>query len=163
MKTKRNSKTLIITAIVLMVGASIAFAHGGYGRYGGHMKGYEGGQMMGPGYDNRGRGPGPGYGADLSDEEIAKLDAARDKFFEETRSLRNQIEEKRLALRSEMVNEDPDSDKVAQLQSELSKAESEFDQIAVQHRLEMRKLFPENARGRGMGRGYGRGGGYCWQ
>ena len=98
-------------------------------------------------------------------KDAAKLDAAREKFFNETKELRGQIGEKRLALRNEMVKDEPDAGKVADLQKDLSKLQAQFDQKRVRHQLEMRKLMPEDARGRGYGRGpgYGRGGGYCWQ
>jgi zinc resistance-associated protein len=171
MKSTLAKKTLIISAIVLLSGAALAFAHGGgYGRgYGGHMMGH--GMGYGPGHpmDREGYGPhmrGYGCGANLSDEDAAKLNAARDKFFAETRTLRQQIDEKRLALRSELSKEEPDSAKAAKVQKELSQLESDFDQKALQHRIEMRQLLPEGARGRGYGYGrggdgYGRGGG-CW-
>ena len=179
MNTKLVKKTLVISSIVLIAGAAVAFAHGGgYGRhfggYGGHMMGYGGGRMMddGPGHmmgwgggpHMRGYGMGGGYGAGLSEEDTARIDAARERFFEQTASLRGQMDEKRLALSNEMVKDEPDSAKAAELQNELSKLESEFDQKALAHRLEMRKLLPEKARGQGFG--YGRGNGYggaCWQ
>jgi Spy/CpxP family protein refolding chaperone len=107
--------------------------------------------MMGPG---PGRGYHRGY-ANLSDEERTKIDAAREKFFDETRSLRRDIDDQAHALRKEMNSDNPDSGKVAQLQKQLSKLEAEFDQKAVQHRLEMRKLCPAKFRDRD--RGYGRG------
>ncbi|MEJ2038202.1 MAG: periplasmic heavy metal sensor [Desulfosarcinaceae bacterium] len=182
---KRNvaKKTLIISAIVLFGGAALAFAqggyYGGYGGYGGHMMGY-GHMGYGPGY-MMGNGPmgyGPGYmmgddgygppmrrngyyGANLSQEDLAKLDAARNKFFDETQDLREQIDQKRFDLSRELSKQQPDAAKAAKLQKELSQLESQFDQIALQHRLEMRKLLPENARGRGYGRGYGHRGS-CW-
>ena len=147
----------------------------GYG-YGGHMMGYGMGRGMmgyGPGYGMgpgmMGYGPGywgegRGYAANLTEEQQAKLDDAREKFLEETDVLREQIQEKRFALGNEMRKENPDSGKVINLQKEISKLEGQIDQKAVQHQLEVRKLLPENARsgyGRGYGRGYG--GGYCWQ
>jgi len=167
---------------VLLVGAAVAFAHGGgygggpmmgygggpmmgygggpmMGYGGGHMMGYGGGHMMGYGYGPQMRGFG--YGANLSAEQAAKLDQVREKFFKETRALREEMDEKRFALRREFNKDDPDSAKVAKLQKELSQLEGEFDQKAVQHRLEMRQLLPENSGPRGYGYGPGAGG-YCW-
>ena len=184
MKKFYSTRTIVIAAIVLLAGSALAFAHGGWGNndygyggrmmgpgYGGYMMGPGyGGYMMGPGYGGRMMGPGwgRGYGAgynNLSEEQRAKIDAARDKFFDETRSLRRSIDEKGYELRGEMNSEKPDAKKVAELQKELSKLQADFDQKAVQHRLEMRKLLPDN--GRGYGQGYGRGyygrGPYCWQ
>ena len=169
MKTTRTTKSIVAAAVVLIAGATFAFAHGGWDNddygYGGHMRGYRGG-MMGPGYGGHKMGPGweRGYGpgnSKLSDEQVAKIDAARDKFYDETRSLRRDIDDKAYDLRREMNKENPDAGKVADIQKQLSKLESEFDQKAVQHRLEMRKLMPDEFQGQGRGF-YGRGG-YCWQ
>ena len=166
MKSKLTPKTLIISAVLLLAGAAVVFAHGGYGRggYGGHMMGYGPGYGMGPGMMGNGpgyRGEGRGYGAGLTEEQQAKLDDAREKFFTETEDLRDRIQEKRFALGSEMRKETPDSAKVVDLQKEISKLEGQFDQKAIQHQLEVRKMLPEKAR-RDYGRGYG-GGGYCWR
>jgi len=172
MRSKLTQKTLMISAVLLFAGAAIVFAQGGYGRggYGGHMMDGDsryGGQMMGYGHGygwghghGKGMGYGPGYGAELTEEQRAKVDAAREKFFEQTEKLRDQIEDKRFALASEMRKDDPDTEKVTTLRKELSQLEGEFDQQAIVHHLEMRKILPENAR-RGSGRGYG--GGYCWR
>ena len=153
-KTKAIVGILAITSIFTI--AAVAFAHGGYGRQGGY-----GGHMMddGRGYGHHMRGYGGGQ--DLSEEEAAKLNAARDKFFGETRELRGKINEKQIAMRNEMVKENPDQGTVVDLQKELSELQVEFDQKAVIHRLEMRKLMPEKFMGRGYGRGAGRGQG-CW-
>jgi Spy/CpxP family protein refolding chaperone len=180
MKTSRNTKSIVIAAIILMAGTTLAFAHGGwyddgYGcghcmrgsmmgpGYGGRMMGPGyGGRMMGPGYGDRMMGPGygdrmmerghcrgmmgPGQGhhrafANLSDKDRAKIDAAREQFFDETRSLRRNIEDQTYALHKEMRKDAPDIAKVTQLQKQLSKLQDEFDMKAVQHRLEMRKLW----------------------
>lgn len=171
MKSALARKSVIITVVVLLVGSTAAFAHGGWGGYGGHMRGPYGrhmmdwdndGPMMGPGY-GPGHGPGMrgnGRWAALSEEDAAKLAEVREKFFAETEPLRHQISEKRFALRNEMVKENPDANKAAELQKELSTLEAQFDQKALAHRLEVRKLLPEKSFGRGYGRGPG--GGYCW-
>jgi Spy/CpxP family protein refolding chaperone len=177
MRPSLTKKSLMISAVLLFAGAAVVFAHGGYGRggyggmmgygpgYGGHMMGYGPGYGMGPGMMGYGPGygygpDGRGYGANLTEEQQAKLDAAREKFFTETETLRDQIQDKRFALGDELRKENPDTGKVTALQKELSQLEGEFDQKAIQHQLEVRKILPERAR-RGYGRGYG--GGYCWQ
>ncbi|MFZ1987221.1 MAG: periplasmic heavy metal sensor [Desulfatitalea sp.] len=148
-------KTVIIGTILLLTGASVAFAQGGDccgGGYGGHMRGAG---MMGNGPED-GMGPGrrcAGPGANLTEEQRATLDASREKFHTETQGLRDQIHDKGNALRTEMDKANPDEGKVTNLQKELSKLEGEFDLKAVQHRLEVRKLLPDNARP-GTGRGY---------
>lgn len=168
MKTTRTTKTIVIAAVLLIAGTTFAFARGGwnddgYG-YGRHMGDYGGG-MMGPGYaGHHMMGPGRGFAPgnnNLTDEEVAKIDAAREKFFDETRSLKRDIDDKAYDLRKALNSENPDANKVAGLQKELSKLQADFDLKAVQHRLEMRKILPEKKlQGRGMGVGRG---GYCWR
>ena len=167
----RNNNAIIgILAVASIIGiAAVAFAHGGYGRhmgwYGGHMmgQGYGYGHMMdgGPGYGPHMRGYRGGW-QDLSDKEAAKVDAERTRFFEQTRELRNKIDEKQAAMRSEMVKENPDQTTVLTLQKELSELNAEFDQKALSHRLEMRKLLPEKFEDRGFWHRGQMGPGYCW-
>lgn len=182
---KTNKKNIIgLAAILTLAIAAVAFAHDGYrghmGGYGGHMMGpgYGGGNMMGPGYGG-GYMMGPGYGGghmmgwdsddgqyrrgpgtwgNLSEEDAAKLDASQEKFYNETRDLRDQIDEKGIALNNEMRKDNPDKDKVFELQKEVSSLRNDFDQKALAHQLEVRKLLPDNYRGSG----YGNGRGYCW-
>jgi Spy/CpxP family protein refolding chaperone len=119
--------------------------------YGDHMRGY-GGHMMGPGY-------GPGYG-DMSKEDYNKLEAAREKFFDQTQDLRRELDEKRYAMENELAKETPDRDKINALQDDISKLRSEWDHKALEHRLEVREMMPESARGRAYAGGYR--GGNCW-
>lgn len=171
MKTSRSTKTIIIISAVLLFGATIAFAHGGWGHgENRHMRG-NGGHMMRPGYgghmmDYHDYGPhmrGYGTRAELTDEQRAKLGEARDKFYKETQEVRGQIEEKSVALRNEMAKEEPDTERAVKLQKEISQLRANFDQKAVLHKLEIRKLVPDGSYGKGHGRRHGRGtGGYCW-
>ncbi|WP_319405411.1 periplasmic heavy metal sensor [uncultured Desulfosarcina sp.] len=181
---KTNKMNIIgLAAVLTLAIAAIAFANDGYGGYmggyGSHMmgRGYGGGYMMGPGYDG-GHMMGPGYGGhmmgydsddgsycrgggawgNLSDKDSAKLDASQEKFYNETRELRNQIDEKGIALNNEMRKDNPNKDKVFELQKEVSSLRNDFDQKALAHQLEVRKLLPDNFRGSG----YGNGRGYCW-
>jgi len=185
---KRLKKSIFLGAVLLIATAAIAFAHGGdgyggygmgpgmmgYGGYGGYgmgpgMMGYGGygGYGMGPGmmgYGGHMMGPGSwtdrGYNANLSDEQHEKLDAAREAFFKDTSQLRDQIQEKRYSLNNELNKETPDTAKVTQLQKELSKLDSEFDQKSIAYQLEVRKIVPEKDLRSGFGPGFR--GGYCW-
>jgi zinc resistance-associated protein len=167
-----NKKIVGVIAVVFtVVTAGIVFAHGGFD---GPMRDYGpgyGGYRMGPGmmgyggYGGHMMGYGPwsdrGYGRNLSDAKVAKLDAAREQFFNDTRELRNQIADKQFDLRRELNIDNPDATKVTQLQKELSKLESEFDQKNIQYELEVRKILPEDAVRSGYGYGF-RNRGYCW-
>jgi hypothetical protein len=173
---KTNKKTIIgLAAVLTLAIAAFAYAHGG-GYGGGYMMGPGGygGHMMGPGYGGHMMGYGPGYvghmgygphmrGYDnwgnLSNEDAAKLDQARDKFFNSTQDLRRQIDEKQYAIQEELSKDIPDTGKVVNLQKALSGLQAEFDQKALAYRMEVNKLLPqESARGPNGG-GYG---GYCW-
>lgn len=166
MKSKHATKTIMITVAIIFIGGTIAFAHGGwdYGGYGNHRGGF-GGHMMGPGnwggpMMGYGHGWGKGYGPEgLSEEQAAKLEEVRERFYYDTKELRRKINDLRIDLRDEMAKDDPDSGKLANIQKALSKSQADFDQKALAHHLEMRKLAPEGFRGRG----YGRGGGNCWR
>jgi zinc resistance-associated protein len=115
--------------------------------------------MGGYGYDQR------GYYGNLSEEEMANLDQKRAEFFKSTENIRQQLYEKELALRSELVKENPDTSEASNLQSEISRLQSELDQKRLDYNIQARKSAPNYDRGyRGSGRmmGYGPGGGgYC--
>jgi zinc resistance-associated protein len=164
-----------LAAVLTLAIATLAFAHGGWG-YESHMGGY-GNHMMGPGYDG-GHMMGRGYGGDhmmnydcdhdrymhwreawnnLSDADAAKLEAFQEKFYKDTHELRDKIDEKEFALRKELNKSNPNQHNVLALQKELSSLHSDFDQKALAHQLEVRKLLPEDYRGSG----YGHGPAYC--
>ena len=111
----------------------------------------------GPGYGDHMMGYGSyGYG-NLSPQDATKFEQSQQKFLNDTSDLRNSIQEKQFTLNQEIQQTNPDRDKVTNLQKGLSQLESQFDQIAPEHQLDLRKNFPENA----LSMGYGRGG-YCW-
>lgn len=158
---KRSKTTIGILTIGLVLAiAAVAFSHGGYGRhmgdYGGHMMGpgYGGRHMMeyGPGYDRGMRGAG-GWGA-LSEEDAARINAARDDFYKETRELRSNISDARIELGREMDKDQPDEGRVLELQKQVSQLEAEFDQKSVAHQLKINKLMPERFQSRGFRGGY---------
>jgi Spy/CpxP family protein refolding chaperone len=168
MKKTYLRNALIIAAVLIFTGTGIVLAHdewGGRGGYGGHMMGYGGGyggHMMGYGGGYGGPMMGPGYGqaySDLSQEDYQKLEAANEKFFDQTRDLREKLDEKRFALDKEWNQENPDSAKIKALQDDISKLRSEFDAKRMEHELEVRKMMPESFRGRTYAGGYR--GGYC--
>jgi Spy/CpxP family protein refolding chaperone len=179
LKMKTGKIAIGIAAITaIMAISAVAFAHGGYGRHRGGCGERTLGPCRGGGYmTERGYGygrmtdGGPGYGRclqgcgrwqDLSDEETAKIEEERNKFFDATRELRRSIEEKQSAIRSEMLEDNPDRQKLFTLQGELSGLNAEFDQKALTHRLEMRKLLPEQFKGKKLGQRDGAGRG-CWR
>ena len=171
MKMNKFTKLVTILAIAGIVGfAATSFA--GWGRGGGGNC-----QGQGSGWGQRGVAPS-GYQGNLSDEQITRLDKERQAFFEETRNLRENLYQKELELRSELAKEDPDAQKAAGLQAEVSDLTAQLDQKRLDRRIKMQKDNPDffagrgyGKGGRGMGRGFyghgmGRGfrgqGGGCW-
>jgi zinc resistance-associated protein len=164
MSMKKSAKIWMIIAIAAVLGfAATSFA--GWGR---GWSGY----CPGPGYGWSQRGfAGPGYQNDLNDEQIAALNREYQAFFNDTRELRENLYQKDLELRAELAKKDPDIQKAAGLQQEISNLESQLAQKRVEQRIKMQKENPQAFAGRGygygygprgMGRGfYGRGGG-CW-
>ena len=138
MKHMNMKKFLVIVAVISLVGVgTTAFAGWGRGSYG---------PMM------HGRGWGA-YGTErLSEEEYKQLEELNEAFFKETEELRRSIYEKELALQSEMIKENPDPKKAAEVQKEISDLESRFDQKRLERRLEMQKINPYAGQGY-MGRG----------
>ena len=166
MKMNNFAKGITVLAIAGIVGFT-ATSFAGWGRGGG---GNCGGQ--GSGWSQRGVAPS-GYQGNLNDEQITRLDKERQAFFEETRNLRENLYQKELELRSELAKEDPDVQKAAGLQAEISELTAQLDQKRIDHRIKLQKDNPEffagrgyGRGGRGMGRGFngqGMGRGFCGQ
>lgn len=130
----------------------------------------------GPGWHHMGwGGPGDGFGYNqsLTDEQQKALDQERQAFLNATESSRQDLYAKNLELRSELAKDNPDAQKAATLQEEISKLASEIDQKQLDFMLNARKVAPDAVRGymmggiMGYGPGYGNGagprGGYCWE
>lgn len=157
---KNNKSGIVTLAIALTVlTAGAVFAYGGYGMHRGDWDGH----MMGPGYGGymMGYGHGPymdddDYGGHLSAAQSEKLNAAQERFFDETRDLRHAIDKKQFALEEELNKEHPDKTRALDLQQQLSRLRDKFDQKALAHRIEIQKFLPDD----GAARGYCSG--YCW-
>jgi len=160
---KISKTVLTVTMVATIIGiAGFAIAHGEYGYRGDHM-GY--GDHMGRGY---GMGMRMGYVddsrySDMTDEQAEKIGKARADFLEATDTLRNDIYQKRLELRSELAKQDPDTGELKSIQKELSTLEADLDQKHLAYEIERNKVIPEGNRGvarRGFGRSFG---GPCWE
>ena len=155
MKAKHVGLILLVLAVVGFIGFS-ATSYADWGRGGG------GCPMAGGGYGPRGFS-GPGYGGDLTDEEIAALQKERNAFLEQTRELRENLYQKQLELRAELAKQNPDPKKAAELQKEVSGLDSQLDQKRLDQQLKMKKENPKffgRGFGMGMGPGHGHGPGY---
>jgi zinc resistance-associated protein len=146
--------TVLVIGAVLVFSVNV-FAGKGYGRMG------WGGGSQGQGYGPCG---GPGYAADMNEEDVKKMETQRNTFFEATADLRQEVHQKRLALRSELAKKDPDTAVAKALQKEISALQAQLGEKRLDHMIEMKKINP-NAGGRwmsggghmGSGPGQGRG------
>lgn len=159
-------KTLTAAGIVLLVAVLVypVFAHGPrWGGMGGGPGMWRGGAGWGPGACWRG---GTGYGA-LTEEQRAQLQELRQKFLDETATLRSQLWAKRGELRALMGAKAPDAEKLRALQDEINQLRDQLAHKRLEFRLEAKKIAPELpfGRGPGFGMGYGMRGfgpGTCW-
>ena len=167
-------KLLTIIGIIVLAGAVIfpvmALSHGwGYGhhmmRYWGNEPGYGRG-YYGPDY---GRG---GYG-NLTSEQQTKLNTLQDKYYNETKDLREKIWTKSGELDSIINSTNPDIDKAKALQNEISDLRAKLNEKTLNYEIEARKIAPDQQLGYGNGGWYdhhigayghmmGYGPGYCW-
>ena len=163
MKKNITNKALMVLTVVAVIGfGAYAFADWGMG-YGRHGWGHHG-----PGW-HHGGWSGPGYGytkGDLSDDQIERLEKERESFYKATEDLRQDVYAKELELKSELSKKNPDIQKAAKLQKEISGLEAKIDQKRIDHLIKMKKINPNAGRmfmGRG-GMGYGPScGGYRWR
>ncbi len=79
-----------------------------------------------------------------------QLSREREAFFEETRSMREEIHQKRLELSSELAKSDPDAERAAAVQKEISDRRAELDRKRLEHYFRMKQIDPDVGRG-----GYG--------
>ena len=128
-----------------------------------HGWGYGGGHMMG-------WGAGPGYYGQynngyttLNSKQQEQLADLNQKFFNETRSLREKLWSESAELNALLSETNPDTGKIAKLQKEISDLRAKLDEKAINHEIEVRKIAPDTGFGNGYGygpmmRGYGMGG-----
>ena len=154
MKVSSFKTVALAIGLVAAIGlVSNVFAGKGYGRGSGNYENYK------RGWDCQGYGQRGG----LDQEELAKIDAEREAFFEATSDLRREIRQKNLELRSEMAKKEIDSARAHALQKELSDLEAQLDQKRLDHRIKLRATYPDWSGGpgryhrRGQHRGWGMG------
>ena len=137
MKKHLFSRMFVIVAVAVLIGSGVnAFAG------------------MGKGTGN------PGVcaaNANLTDDQIKKMESERTAFLLATKDIRQQINEKRQTLQAELTKQTPDTSACASIQKEVSDLQSQFDQKRLTHILEMKKIDPNFTEGRGMGHGMGHG------
>jgi len=119
-----------------------------------HGWGYGGGHMMGH------WGAGPGYYAPynngyttLTDKQQEQLADLNQKFFNETRSLREKLWSKSTELNALLSETNPNTGKIDKVQKEISDLRAKLDEKTVNHEIEARKIAPDTRFGNGYGYG----------
>ena len=171
---KRN---IIMAAITISLCAIALNAQAQWGR-GRGMYGFNQGNWNAPPWLN------------LTQDQVSSFDSLRRDFARETAVLSTEIESKRLALSSMLLETAPDAKKATSLQKEISDLESQYDEQQLNYRIKARTILTQEQIGQlppgctmgfgnmlcndgpGYGCGYGgrhRGGrgpgcgrGWCW-
>lgn len=147
-------KTLTIIGALLLVGA-IAYPVLAWGPGWGGM--HRGGMGWGHGPGSCwGNGGGHWYG-NLNQEQAAKLDQLRQKFYSDTEPIRNDLRNKSRELSSVVNAENPDKAKAETLQSEINALRDKLSQERLSFQLEAKKIVPNTGVAEGYGSGYGPG------
>lgn len=89
-----------------------------------------------------GQGGGCAAMQNLSAEDQAKVKAEMDAFFKDTETLRTQIQQKALELKTEMQKTEVDAQKAAAIQTEISALHAQMDQKRLQHHINLSKINP---------------------
>jgi Spy/CpxP family protein refolding chaperone len=144
MRKTKNTLTAIGIVLAIVLVGGWAFAHGPWG---------------GREYGHRGYGGGDPY-SNLSPEQKEKLQAQQQKFSEDTAELRRELSQKRLELRSLWIDPKADPEKIKAKQREVFELQRRLQEKALEHKLAIRELLPEEGIDQGpWGHGYGMGSG----
>lgn len=132
-KTKGTLTSIGIIVAIVLVG-SWAFAHGPWGARGHGHRGY-------------------GYGdscSNLSPEQREKLQAQEQKFSQDTAELRRELQRKRLELEGLWTDPKADPEKIKAKQREVFDIQRRLQEKALEHRMAIREMVPEEAIGHGQ-------------
>jgi Spy/CpxP family protein refolding chaperone len=137
MKKHLFSRMVVVGAVIVLMGYGVNVYAG-----------------MGNGPGNSGMGA---TGANLTDDQIKRMESERNAFQTATQGNRQQLNEKRQALNAELAKQAPDAATCSAIQKDISDLQAQFEQKRLTHILEMKKIDPNFAEGRGMGPGMGHG------
>ena len=150
-------KKAVFVGLVVALGiglGGLALAHyAGYGGYGGHMMG----RAYGSNYDGNGQGCGGcRYGdqaSQLSPEQTKKLDQLRQKQWEETKGIREELSKKYQELESLSAQATPDQKAIGKLQKETFDLEQRLRDKDFTFDQEANRIAPQSRGSYGCGRG----------
>jgi zinc resistance-associated protein len=107
-------------------------------------------------------GGGWGSGANLTPAQSAKVSDLRQKFFNDTADLRQQMIQKRGELAALWQAATPDQAKIVAKQKELNALRDQMQQKGLDFQMQARKIAPGAANWPGPGMGPGRGMARAW-
>jgi Spy/CpxP family protein refolding chaperone len=169
MKKEKTALVAVAVIVAVVLVGGWAFAHRPWGARG---------------YGHHGYGSGD-PSSSLSPEQRERLQALEEKCYQDTAELRRELYRKRLELEGLWADPKADPGKIKAKQGEVSELKSRIQEKALEHKLAIRELLPEEGTGYGSwcpsyGMGYGRhhgrghmwgsgpgpkrgyGGGHCW-
>jgi flagellar basal body-associated protein FliL len=161
MKHKKKIAILMSMLMVFALAGLAAVAVAGQSSTGTYNQGMQNRQMgsggqnwggqHGSNWNNRSRGNWGNMG-NMNAEDRQKMQREYDAFLKDTQGLRQELDQKNVALRNELARQNPDDRKVADLQNETARLKSQLYQKEQVHMEKMRKINPNMGRGR-MGGG----------
>ncbi len=95
-----------------------------------------------PGLDDDKRVP-PGLQCELDEGEIAAIEALREDFIDEADLILLGIYETRLAIKEELLEEEPNMQEIVELQLMIAEFRKELAELRVNYVMEIRELVPE--------------------
>lgn len=159
---------IILAVLMLIWGTSYVYAQWGGGYHDGRGMGYHHGWSRdSEDYDSRyqeGRWQGRGWNrsspwTDITQEQAEKLQSEKEKFYNDTKELRQSIYEKEMSLLSELVKRSPDEKILLEKQKTISDEKAKLEEARIKHILRMKEIAPDSHAGYwGMYRGKGCGG-----
>lgn len=100
---------------------------------------------------------GGDWGANLTPEQSAKISDLKQKFYNDTSGLRQQMLQKKAELAALWQAGTPDQGKIAAKQKELNALRDQMQQKSLEFQLQVRKIAPEAGAAYGPGMKPGRG------
>jgi len=126
---------MIFSLSAILLSGVNSFADKEQGRYEKYCGNYSKGIMQDSGKCN--------YSKSLSDDVIKKIGKEKKDFYEKTKDLRLDLREKRIALATELKRKIPDINKASSIQKDISRIESNIDQLKIKHIVLIKKIAPD--------------------
>jgi Spy/CpxP family protein refolding chaperone len=133
---KKLTSIVGITFLSALLIVPVAVWAHGWGWGNGHMMGYWG---TGPGY----YGQYDNVDTTLNSTQQKNLANLDQKFYNENRTLRSELWSKSAEINALLYSTNPDTDKVAKLQKEISDLRAKLYEKAINHEIEARKIAPD--------------------